>query len=335
MLDSVSLDHLRMFIAAADEGSFSAGGRRLRRAQSVISQTLANLEAQLGVKLFDRSSRSPVLTRQGVALLADARAVVSRMDVFKARAKGLSEGLEPELTVVVDVMFPLEQLTCAVAAFQAEFPATPLTLHVEALGAVLQPVMEGPCAFGVMGSLPTAPPQLTRERLLSVGWAFVASPTHPLASRKGPIPARVLAQHRQLVLTDRSELSQGKDFGVFSSNTWRLADLGAKHAFLRAGLGWGAMPVGVIEADLANGSLVKIGIEDIPDANLVMPMSAVFRTDRPPGPAGRWLIERLKSNTAPRARPAKARRIPAGTPAGAARNQAAHIATRRASARKS
>jgi DNA-binding transcriptional LysR family regulator len=298
MLDSVSLDHLRMFIAAADEGSFSAGGRRLRRAQSVISQTLANLEAQLGVKLFDRSSRSPVLTGQGLALLAEARAVVSRMDAFKARAKGLSGGLEPELSVVVDVMFPLEQLTCAVAAFQTEFATTPLTLYVEALGAVLQPVMDGRCAFGVMGSLPTAPAQLTRERLLAVGMAFVASPTHPLASLKGPIPARVLAQHRQLVLTDRSELSKGKDFGVFSSNTWRLADLGAKHAFLRAGLGWGAMPVGVIETDLANGSLVKIRLEDIPDANLVMAMYSVFRTDRPPGPAGRWLIERLKSGGA-------------------------------------
>src|SRR6266571_8353993 len=53
-----SLDRLRAFIAPADEGSFSAGGRRLRRAQSVVSQTLANLEVQLGVKLFDRSSRS-------------------------------------------------------------------------------------------------------------------------------------------------------------------------------------------------------------------------------------------------------------------------------------
>ena len=309
MLDGISLDHLRMFIAAADEGSFSAGGRRLRRAQSVVSQTLANLEAQLGVKLFDRSSRSPVLTSQGLALLAEARAVVSRMDVFKARAKGLSDGLEPELSVVVDVMYPLEQLTSAIAAFQEKFPATPLTLYVEALGAVFQPVIEGRCAFGVMGSLPTAPAQLTRERLLVVGFAFVASPTHPLASLKGPIPARVLAQHRQLVLTDRSELSQGKDFGVFSSNTWRLADLGAKHAFLRAGLGWGGMPVGVVETDLANGSLVRIDLEDVPNANLIMQMSAVFRTDRPPGPAGRWLIERLKSNVAvPRARPDKARR---------------------------
>src|SRR3977135_4320599 len=259
MLDGVSLDHLRMFIAAADEGSFSKGGLRLRRAQSVISQTLANLEAQLGVKLFDRSSRQPVLTKQGVALLAEARAVVGGMDVFKARAKGLSDGLEPELSVVVDVMFPLEQLTSAVAAFQEEFPATPLTLYVEALGAVLEPVMEGRCAFGVMGSLPTAPTQLTRERLLSVGMAFVASPTHPLASLKGAIPARVLAQHRQLVLTDRSELSQGKDFGVFSENTWRLADLGAKHAFLRAGLGWGGMPAGGGKGGLDGGGIGESG----------------------------------------------------------------------------
>src|SRR6202035_2702287 len=156
---------------------------------SVISQTLANLEAQLGVKLFDRSNRSPVLTSQGVALLAEARAVVSRMDVFKARAKGLSDGLEPELSVVVDVVFPLAHLTDVVAAFQAKFPATPLRLYVEALGAVLQPVIEGRCAFGVMGSLPTAPAQLTRERLLVVRMAFVASPTHPLASLRGPIPA--------------------------------------------------------------------------------------------------------------------------------------------------
>src|SRR5713226_9189370 len=295
MLDGISLDHLRMFIAAADEGSFSAVAGPLSKTQSVVSQTLANLEGQLGVKLFDRSRRAPVLTKEGVALLAEARAVVSGMDVFKARAKGLSDGLEPELSVVVDVVFPLERLTSAVAGFQAKFPAVPLRLNVEALGAVLQPVLDGRCAFGVMGSLPTAPGELTREHLLNIEWAFVASPKHPLASVNAAIPARVLAQHRQLVLTDRSELSQGKEFGVFTANTWRLADLGAKHAFLRAGLGWGGMPVDAIKRDLANRSLVKIRIEDVPEGHLVMAMAAVFRTDRPPGPAGRWLIERLKS----------------------------------------
>src|SRR5579875_3624461 len=118
MLDGVSLDQLRTFIAAADGGSFSAAGRRLHRAQSVVSQTLANLEARLGVSLFDRSGRYPVLTQAGRALLADARAVATGMDLFKARAKGLAEGLEPELSVVVDVMFPIEIVTSAVVAFQ-------------------------------------------------------------------------------------------------------------------------------------------------------------------------------------------------------------------------
>ena len=111
MLDGVTLDQLRTFIAAVDEGSFSAAGRKLRRAQSVVSQTLANLEAQLGVKLFDRSARYPRLTEEGRSLLPDARSVADNMDGFKARARAMREGLEPELSVVMDVMYPMEALT--------------------------------------------------------------------------------------------------------------------------------------------------------------------------------------------------------------------------------
>jgi DNA-binding transcriptional LysR family regulator len=59
MLDGVSLDQLRTFVAASDEGSFSAAARRLRRTQSAVSETMANLETQLGVTLFDRNGRYP------------------------------------------------------------------------------------------------------------------------------------------------------------------------------------------------------------------------------------------------------------------------------------
>src|SRR3982075_891382 len=98
-LDGMSLDQLRTFIAAAEEGSFSAAGRKLKRAQSVVSQTLANLEKQLGVKLFDRSARYPRLTDEGRSLLVDARSVADHVDGFKARARAMREGLEPELAV--------------------------------------------------------------------------------------------------------------------------------------------------------------------------------------------------------------------------------------------
>src|ERR1700688_5288615 len=167
MLDAVSLDQLRTFIAAVDEGSFSAAGRKLRRAQSVVSQTLANLEGQLGVKLFDRSARFPVLTDHGRALLADARKVAGNVEFFKARAKSFAGGLEPELSVAVDVMFPGATLAAVVAAFQKEFPATLLRFDVES-SAVIEPVVDGRCTVGVVGSWSVAPPQLTLERLLSV-----------------------------------------------------------------------------------------------------------------------------------------------------------------------
>ena len=81
---------------------FSAAGRKLSRAQSVVSQTLANLEVQFGVKLFDRARRRPVLTTQGHALLAHARTVAGDVDRLKALAKHLAGGLEPELSIAVD-----------------------------------------------------------------------------------------------------------------------------------------------------------------------------------------------------------------------------------------
>jgi DNA-binding transcriptional LysR family regulator len=294
MLDGVSLDQLRTFIAAAEEGSFSAAARKLRRAQSVVSQTLGNLEGQIGVTLFDRAGRYPKLTPEGAVLLADARAVASGVDTLKARAKGMAEGLEPELSVVFDVMFPMRAITEAAKAFVVQFPGVPLRLYVEALGAVFLPVIEGRCALGVVGSLPFAPPGFVSERLPSVRMVMTAARAHPLASIKGPITRADLANHVQLVLTDRSTLSAGRDFGVLSPNTWRLADLGAKHAFLLDGLGFGGMPYLAVAEDLAAGRLVELAIEDVAPDAMIMPMLAVHPASTPPGPAGRWLIERLK-----------------------------------------
>src|SRR5579862_441587 len=157
MLDGVSLDQLRAFIAAVDEGSFSAGARKLHRAQSAVSELVSNLEAQIGVILFDRSERYPKLTPAGVQLIADARRVVANVDLLKARAKGISGGLESELSAVVDVLFPIEAIAESAMEFRDRFPRTPLRLYVEALGGAYQPVLDGRCGLGVVGPLPVLP----------------------------------------------------------------------------------------------------------------------------------------------------------------------------------
>ncbi|WP_341319505.1 LysR family transcriptional regulator [Paraburkholderia sp. IMGN_8] len=292
MLDGVTLDQLRTFIAAVDEGSFSAAGRKLRRAQSVVSQTLANLEAQLGVKLFDRTARYPQLTDAGKSLLLDARSVADTIDGFKARARAMREGLEPELSVAMDVMYPMDSLTSAAAQAKKDYPYTPLRLYVEALGGVMKLVLDRICTIGVIGTLPIVTDELQVESLRELELVTVVSPSHPFANFRGLISAAAIKKHVQLVLSDRTALSQGREFGVLSASTWRLADLGAKYAFLKAGLGWGHMPLHMVKADLESGTLVTIRIEGMP-RDTVMPMKVVYRKDAPPGPAARAFIAQL------------------------------------------
>jgi DNA-binding transcriptional LysR family regulator len=219
--------------------------------------------------------------------------VADNVDGFKARARAMREGLEPELAVAVDVMLPMEALTRAATHSRKTYPHTPLRLYVEALGGVIKPVLDRACSIGVIGSLPLVPEELQSEALLNVAFVTVISPSHRLASTRGAVSASAIAKHVQLVLTDRTLLSKGQSFGVLSPLTWHLADLGAKHAFLKAGLGWGNMPLHMVKADLDSGALVKIRVEGNP-RDMTMPMMVVFRKDAPPGPAGRAFIAQLK-----------------------------------------
>ena len=305
MLDGVSLDQLRTFIAAVDEGSFSAAARKLNRVQSAVSGWIGALEDQIGVVLFDRSGRFPKLTPEGVLLLADARNIVSGVDTLKARAKLMAAGLETELSVVVDVFYPTARVSAAAKAFASRFPLTPLRLFVEGLGAAYQPVLDGRCSLGILSTLPAVTfPSLVSERLGEVPLVSVAAAAHPLARFGRRIPRRELAKHVQLVLTDRSDLMAGRDYGVVSPSTWRLADLSTKHAFLKDGVGWGGMPLHMVEKDIAEGGLVILDVDDMPKTGFMLTMSAYHPAAEPPGPAGRWLIDHLKAAGDQKARPA-------------------------------
>lgn len=292
MIGYPSLDHLRIFASVAETGSFSAAATRLNRAQSVISYAIATLEEQLGgIPLFDRSARRPVLTAAGQALLADAREIVLAVETMRAKARGIGAGLEPEVVVAVDVMLPSAILTEALNALRAAYPGIGLRLFVEALGAVADRVLSGQCAIGITGPLPDPPDLLELSAIGSVELVPVAAPSHPLAQIEGPITQKLLRGHVQLVLTDRSPFTAGRDFAVASLETWRLGDLGAKHDLLLAGLGWGNMPRAMIADDLLAGRLVILLVKD-GDA-LRYPLSSIARSDTPPGPVARWLVDQI------------------------------------------
>ncbi|MDO6414240.1 LysR family transcriptional regulator [Sphingomonas sp. BIUV-7] len=286
-----TFDQLRIFLTVVDTGSFAAAGRTLHRAVSVISYGISNLEAQLGVLLFEREgTRRPVLTEAGRAVLAEARAVAVGVDGLKAKVKGLLDGLEAEVHLAVDVMLPARRLGEVLRAFATSFPTVTLRLHVEALGAVASHVLEGRAVIGLSGPIGSGLEGLSASAAGSVAMVPVAAPDHPLALFEH-IPAGAGRDHVQLVLTDRSPLTSGRDFAVLSPRTWRLADLGAKHQLLREGIGWGNMPLPLIEPDLIAGTLKRLVMPDDPGG--MYRFSGIWRRDRPPGPAGTWLVNEL------------------------------------------
>jgi DNA-binding transcriptional LysR family regulator len=118
----------------------------------------------------------------------------------------------------------------------------------------------------------------------------VAAPDHPLG-RMAAIPPGAGRDHIQLVLTDRSRFTEGQDYSVLSARTWRLADLGAKHALLREGIGWGNMPLPMIEPDLVAGTLVRLHMPD--HIGGTYRFAGIWCRATPPGPAASWLLDRF------------------------------------------
>lgn len=292
-IERISLDQLRVLVTTVNEGSFSAAARKLGRVQSAVTHTVQQLELQLGVELFDRSGYRPVLTPAGTSLMEDARAVLTRADSLLAKAGAISAGLESSLSITSDVMVPFDLLARVLGEFDTRFPGVKVQLQIEALGAVAAHLYEGVADLAILCSLPVPPDDLTILAMGHVSLVPVASSRHPLAAVEGRIDETALRDHRQIVLTDRSAISRGRDFNVYSPLTWRVADLGAKHALIRQGLGFGNMPVHLVQADLDAGALKALQLAGHPQGGDRLPMYLAHRPDRALGPAGQWIRERL------------------------------------------
>ncbi len=292
MLDALTLDQLRMLVTAVDEGSFSAAARKLKRVQSAVSHAMKSLESELGMAVWDRTRKVPTLTAQGRAVLAAARRVLGEVEELRGAVRGLSGGLEAIVSVCIDATFPLRALVVTCSEFAREFPCVELRVHTESMGAVLDRVADGTCQIGVAG--PFDRPGFVKHHLTTVKMVPVAAAAHTLAGIKGRVGAERLEREVQIVLSERGT-TRSPDQGVLSPRTWRVADLTTKLEMLRAGLGWGNMPLQMVRADLAKKKLIRIRPGASADV-IDLPLAVVHERGLVMGPATRWLVDRLAAN---------------------------------------
>jgi len=294
MLDRLTLDQLRILVAVAETGSFSAAARRLGRVQSAISQSVQSLEAVLGITLFDREGKTPKLTDAGHTILDGARHLVGGAETLRARAESIAADVEPHLTLAIDAIFPNAVLMASLKGLSQEFPCLPVTLFTEALGAAEQRLRDGTARLGIYSLLTTGARDLEAEFLTAIPLVPVVAADHPLAAEPGPVDRDVLERHVQLVLTDRTPLSAGVSGGIVSLRIWRFVDLSSRLDFLLAGFGWGSMPRHMVEEHIAAGRLKQLDLRENGGRLVHIPVHVVHERGRAPGRAGRWLIDDLR-----------------------------------------
>jgi DNA-binding transcriptional LysR family regulator len=301
MLDGLTLDQMRVFATVAETGSFRSAAIRLDRVPSAISHAIGNLEAQLDIELFDRSGHKPRLTPAGATLLADVKGVLLKVDIVRARAGGLGQGVELEIVLALDPQFPLPPLCRALDAMHHRYPTVALRILSTPLGASIDALLEGRCDLAISG-IDLVHPAVELESLLAVRRAAVVSACHPLAKwEEKQLDGATLSDHVQIVVEDNSERTRDRDFGVVSTLRWRVADNLSKHSLIAAGMGWGSLPLWMIDHELQAGTLVRLPVAAFCEGGETMVQTYLARrADRPPGPAASAFSQALRAELAGR-----------------------------------
>ena len=180
MLD---LRKLRYFLTVAEELHFGRAALRLHLAQPPLTRQISALEAELGFKLFDRTSRTVSLTAQGQAFLPYARGVLEQVELAHVIAGKLAAGTAGQLALGYVSSIALSDLfSQAIQAFAKRFPDVQLTLVECASGSLGAQVADGRLDIGLSRLLP----QNNAVQALSLGEERLVAAVHrdsPLASR--------------------------------------------------------------------------------------------------------------------------------------------------------
>lgn len=290
-----SPEALTAFAEAATLGSFSAAARKLGKSQSTVSSAIANLEIDLGLNLFDRSSRKPALTEHGRVMLGKVQEILAASDRLDRTASQLGGGLEPRLSVVWSDTYQSDRFEEMLSAFEKSFPDLEFECLIAEHGDLVSLVQTGRANIGVVAAQGAYPPDIGSATIAEQSeiTLFVAT-AHPLASMKDITPD-VLANFRELRLDTYIEMEQGAQGARGSHGARQSRSAWSAPSYLMLlemavlGFGWAAIPRWMVTR-FATGKLVELHARGWPRR---VPVDAVWSRQRPLGRAGIWLLQEM------------------------------------------
>jgi DNA-binding transcriptional LysR family regulator len=198
----------------------------------------------------------------------------------------LAAGWEPEITLVVDVIFPQEIVLRALERFVPESRGSRIELYTEALSGTHDKIISAEADIALCGIPPTG---YLGKPVKDIRMLAVAHPSHPLFSQSSDIEEVALSEHRQIVVRDSGSYRRLSSGWLGAEQRWTVADFRDSIAFLKMGLGFSFIPEHMILDELDRGELVALPL--VLGSERKITTSLVFSDRENMGPGAKRLAE--------------------------------------------
>lgn len=290
----ISLDALVTVDTIARRGSFAGAAKELYRVPSTISYTVAKLEEDLGVALFERFGPKVALTPAGEELLKEGRYLLKAAGDLERRVRRVASGWETEFAIAIDSVLSPTGLIDDITAFYEVADQTRVRLIKEELSGTWEALLDrrADLLVGAAGAGPSGG-GYTAEPMGTAAFVFVVAPAHPLAAVQHALTKADLAEHRAIAVSDSARQLQARTVGLlFGQDTLSVPDMQTKHQYQLAGLGFGFLPEPFVRRDIEKGLLVEKQVEE---ARVEETLYLAWRTGEE-GAALKWWKERLRKS---------------------------------------
>jgi DNA-binding transcriptional LysR family regulator len=253
----MDLNHLSVFATVAQTGSFTDAARRLGMPKSTISRIVSSLEASLGVRLLQRTTRSVALTTAGQALVDRVGPRLEALSEAISELPELSDEPSGSLRLTATADFATEVLGEILAGFCRRYPRISLEMHL--LQQRVDLVKEGyDAAFRFLARRPRDS-TLVARKVGDVNLRFYASPAY-LDKRRAPRTPDDLLEHDCAAITGTSPFALDEVSHVRARLRLRIvADDGFfVREIVRHGMGIGLLPTFLTHQDVRDGRLVRV-----------------------------------------------------------------------------
>lgn len=294
MNTKISLEALEVIDAIARKGSFASAAESLHRVPSAITYAVRNLEADLGVPIFNRSGHRAALTEAGEELLREGRHLLRAASELELRVKRVATGIETELGIAVTDLLRMDAIYPLLEDFYSQGFGTRIRVMREVFGGSWDALVTGRADISI-GAPGEGPPGggYNAKLMGTLEFVFAVSPQHPLADIPDPLQNEDIRQYRSISAADSSRNLPPRTSGILSGqDVLTVPDMRSKLLAQIAGLGVGYLPKKMAEEHVRQGKLmIKQVAETKPEA------SGFLAWRNTGGKAQQWLLKKLEKLT--------------------------------------